>query len=214
MKKSLIILAGGLGKRVNFYFKPLLKICDKTLIEYLLERLSVPREFDETIIVVKSVSQKAKIEGLVRRFNVKIVVDSKDFKDGPLVAMYTGAKYVSSDTVAVLATDYPLMTIDVINKLINKLSECDASIPKWPSGYIEPLVSAYWSKKLLKASQYALFKGLRRARALLSFLEKPCFINVYCLASEPEKVFLNVNTFRDLKLARKLLRSECSDRGS
>ncbi|MCD6114272.1 MAG: molybdenum cofactor guanylyltransferase [Thermoprotei archaeon] len=211
MKSSLIILSGGLGRRVNFQFKPFLKVCGKPLIKLVLERLFSEELFEEVIVVVKNDKQKAMLEEALRHFKVRIVEDEKRFEDGPLVAIYTGAKHARMEYVFIVAVDYPLMTADVAKKMLLKLKECDAVIPEWPNGFIEPLVSAYRREKLVKASYKALLLGMRKARAPLEFLERPCLVSVFSLSKNPEIVFTNVNTLEDLLKAEKLC-SILSDR--
>ncbi len=213
MKNSLIILSGGLGRRINFQFKPLLRVCGKPLIELVLEKLFSKELFEEVIVVVKNNKQKAMLEEALGRFKVKIVEDEEKFEDGPLVAIYTGAKHARTEYVFIMAVDYPLMTTDVIKKMLSKLKECDAVVPEWPNGFIEPLVSAYRRKKLVKASYKALMLGMRKARAPLEFLEKPCLVSVFSLSRNPEIVFTNINTLDDLLKVEKLC-STLSDRGS
>jgi len=212
MKSSLIILSGGLGERINFQFKPLLRVCGKSLIELALEKLFSKELFEEVIVVVKNYKQKAVLEEALEHFKVRIVEDEKEFKDGPLVAIYTGAKNAKMEHVFIVAVDYPLITTDVIKNMLSKLKECDAVIPKWPNGFIEPLVSAYKRRKLVKASYKALMLGMRKARAPLEFLERPCLVSVFSLSRNPEIVFTNINTFDDLLKAEKLC-DTLSDRG-
>ena len=78
MEYSLVILSGGLGRRINFQFKPLLKVCGKTLIELVLEKLFSRDLFEEAIVVVKNSKQKVLLENALGGYELKIVEDEKE----------------------------------------------------------------------------------------------------------------------------------------
>jgi len=200
---SLIVLAGGFSKRLSNVFKPLVRLKNKPLIEILLSNLN--ELFKEIIIVVKYYEQKKAIEEvLYHKANITYVLDDKLFEDGPLVAMYSGAKKAHHHKLFVTASDYPFLSAYVVKKLLEKLSDYEAVVPIWPNGYIEPLAASYKKMPLIKYSYEALMKGERRVRAPLNYM-KTYYVNVYELTSTPEIVFHNINTEKDLMLAEKII---------
>lgn len=201
--RTLIILAGGKSTRLNQKYKPLLKLNNKYLISMVLERIY--KIFEEIIIVVKNRKHELMLKPVTKDYNPIFTYDTKEFKDGPLVAMYSGARIAKGEYLFIIAVDYPFITSNICLYLLEKLSRYEAVVPIWPNGYIEPLASAYKRSSLLDKAYSALAKGYREARAPLKQL-KTCYVSVYELSKNPEITFLNINYLEDLKQARDILK--------
>jgi len=192
---SLVVLAGGFSQRLGSMYKPLIRLKNKPLIKIVIENLE--ELFNEIIVVVKNEEQRSLLEHVLRNKDVVFTLDTSMFRDGPLVAMYTGAMKARYSKLFVIASDYPFVKLNLAKKLLEKLNGYEAVIPMWPNGYIEPLVASYRREPLVKYSYEALVKGRRRAREPLSYM-KTCYVNVYELTPIPEIVFHNINTVEDV----------------
>ncbi len=201
---DLIVLAGGSGDRLGHEYKPLVKIRGKPLIKIILDNLG--KYFKHVIIVVKSEQQKALLQQILNEPHLLYTVDVKEYDNGPLVALYSGALKAVSDKLFVIPCDTPFITYAVASKMLRGLEVYEAVIPKWPNGYIEPLVAAYRRIPLLQASRKALTDNKRTVRSILECL-KTYYIDVYELSNNPIKSFLNINTWEDLKRAEKFMKS-------
>ncbi|OYT57146.1 MAG: hypothetical protein B6U76_01855, partial [Desulfurococcales archaeon ex4484_217_2] len=70
-------------------YKPLIRLKNKPLIKIVIENLE--ELFNEIIVVVKNEEQRSLLEHVLRNKDVVFTLDTSMFRDGPLVAMYTGA---------------------------------------------------------------------------------------------------------------------------
>ena len=83
-----------------------------------------------------------------------------------------------------------------------------AAIPRWPSGYIEPLQAVYHTKSALTAAKMALKQGKMNMRSMIDNLSGVRYVSTMVLEQlEPKLLtFFNVNTPQDLKKADSLLK--------
>ncbi|MEM2137193.1 MAG: molybdenum cofactor guanylyltransferase [Candidatus Methanomethylicia archaeon] len=199
MDACLIILAGGAGERIGIY-KPLLKICGKTIMEMVLENLA--EEFNETLIVVHDEKQREilemEINPLTRKFGIRYVFDTPII-DGPLAAIYAGALSSKYEKIAISPSDTPFINPKIFVKMENYLDGgCEAVVPRWPNGFLEPLISMYLRRPLIKALAMIINLGERRVQSIFRVL-KTRYVDVYDVSSNPEREFFNINTMEDLK---------------
>jgi molybdopterin-guanine dinucleotide biosynthesis protein A len=204
MDATLIVLAGGAGNRMGVY-KPLLKLKDSTLIECVLRNLM--GEFDEVVIVLKEKQQRELLESnceILRNGNFKYAYDPPDM-EGLLAAIYAGASIASNERIAISPSDTPFIKPHIYGKMCRYLDYgCEAVVPRWPNGFIEPLISMYAKTPLLKVLESKISHGERSVRSILDSM-KTLYVDVYEVSLKPEIEFLNVNTIEDLILAEKLI---------
>ena len=138
MKRSSLLLAGGLGTRFNGKEKALLPLGDITFIENSLQVLD--EVSDEVIVSLRDEFQ-------VRSFSSytvgrKIVTDSI-MNRGPLAGMLEGFRASTGDYVFVVACDMPFLNPDVIDVLFEVAEGHDALIPVGGDGKKEPLLEDF-----------------------------------------------------------------------
>ncbi|MGL4787227.1 MAG: molybdenum cofactor guanylyltransferase, partial [Cetobacterium sp.] len=93
-KKSVILLAGGKGSRLNYVDKSFLEFKGKPFFEIIIEKLE---NFSEIIIISNSPEKYLK-------YNVKVIED--DIKNiGPLGGIFTGLKNALNDECLILSCD-------------------------------------------------------------------------------------------------------------
>jgi molybdopterin-guanine dinucleotide biosynthesis protein A len=201
--KSAIILAGGRSRRLG-KDKGLLFLGGKTLIEKVYERIDSVAE--EVVIAVHTERQKRAYSRLIG--NCYFSVDESSYA-GPLSGLSSGLKNVTGEKVAVVGCDMPFISPELMQLLYELSREYDASIPRWPSGYIEPLHAVYDTDSCRTAVHRALRRGRSDMRSMISALPRIIYVSTEAIRRlDPNlKMFTNINTRSDLLCARRLLRS-------
>jgi molybdopterin-guanine dinucleotide biosynthesis protein A len=94
--------------------------------------------------------------------------------------------------------------------LVRSLGEHQAVVPMWPNGYLESLHSVLERDSALKAAGEAIDSGDLSVRGLFDRLSDVEFMDVELLREyDPELLtFFNVNTWEDLKKARRIAGDE------
>jgi len=204
--KSAIILAGGRSVRFGGD-KGLLPLDDRTLIEHVYGKVaSVARE---VVIAVRSKSQRKAYSQLVR--NCLFVLDEWP-GNGPLNGLWSGLKRVTGEKVAVVGCDMPLVSPELMRLLYELSWTYDAVIPRWPSGYIEPLHSVYDVDRCRTATTTALRKGRSDMRAMILSLARVLYLSTEAIRKIDSdlNMFVNINTHNDLLRTKRILGSQMS----
>lgn len=202
MKRSAIILAGGVSKRFG-RSKGLIELKKKPLILHVLNRISSVAE--EIVVVVSSDAQREQFERFASR-EVAVIVDEQKTQS-PLVGALTGFNYVRGAYSLLLPCDTPFLSIQVAQLLLDLCVGKSAAIPRWPDGYIEPLQAAYNTESTLKATKIALAQGKLDFQSMIAHLRTVRYISTIVLRQVDPKLmtFVNINTPEDLKKAESML---------
>lgn len=203
MQKSAVILAGGFSRRFGSD-KGLVLFKNKPLVRHVIDKVSPI--VDEILVVVSSEKQKNIFEAVVEN-SAKFVID-KDGSQSPLVGAMTGFEKTKSQYSILLPCDAPLVSSKILKFLLDIRNNKHAVIPRWPTGYIEPLQAVYHTTSALTAATEALNDGYLNMRSMIKNLKKVRYISTIVLKQiDPELVtFFNVNTPDDLKKANSLLK--------
>ena len=203
MRKSAVILAGGFSRRFGSD-KGLVLLNAKPLVRHLIDNVSPV--VDEIFVVVSSKEQKKNFEPVVEN-TTKLVID-KDDTQSPLVGAITGFESTDSEYSLLLPCDAPLVSTQIVKFLLDLCTNRHAVIPRWPSGYLEPLQAVYHTKSALFAAKTALKNGRLNMRSMIDNLQGVRYISTMVLEQlEPKLVtFFNVNTPQDLKKAESFLK--------
>jgi len=203
LRKSAIILAGGLSKRLG-QDKGLIKLAGKPLLVHVLDRIS--GVIDEIVVVVSSESQKRIFGDLVKQ-RARVTVD-RDKTQSPLVGALTGFENVRGEYSLLLPCDVPFVSGQIASFLLDLCISRSAVIPRWPNGFIEPLQAAYHTKSAQTAAEKALESGKMDLQSMIAFLRGVRYVSTLVLQQVDPKLltFFNVNTFVDLKKAESLLK--------
>lgn len=199
---GVLILAGGKGDRIGGN-KALLTLGGRSLVQHVVE---VAEQFSDQVVVV--VGENQHIGRLSKQLpaHVQLVRDaSKD--QGPLMAIFSGLRHITSEYAVVLPCDSPFVNAKVMVSLIRSAEGFDAVIPLWPNGYTEPLHSVYRTQPTAHAAGEALRLGRLRVRDLLDSLRNPRYLPVDELRPyDPDLLtFFNINGQRDLRLAEAII---------
>jgi molybdopterin-guanine dinucleotide biosynthesis protein A len=203
LKNSAVILAGGFSRRLG-QDKGLIDLAGKPLILHVVDRVS--KVVDETVVVVGSCVQKEKFESLLGH-KANVVADKHEAQS-PLVGALTGFESVKGEYSLLLPCDTPFISSQIAQFLLDTCVNKGAVIPRWPSGYIEPLQAAYQTKLALTAAKEALEQGKLDLRSMIARLRRVRYISTVVLRQMDPKLltFFNINTLGDLKRAESLLK--------
>ena len=190
-----IILAGGknlrLGRNKAFEI-----IRGKTIIDRVFERLE---PISSQIVVVTSWAQF----DIELNLEVDIVADIYP-NMGPLGGIYTGLTASKSDVNIIAACDMPFLNTDLLEYMVEMLTDYDAVVPRLANEMIELLHAVYAKNCLSRIDERLTTKKL----SIHAFLEE---VNVRYLEEEesrnidPElKSFFNINYQKDLDKALKI----------
>ncbi|WP_407356847.1 molybdenum cofactor guanylyltransferase [Methanolobus sp. WCC5] len=195
MNRSSLLLAGGLGTRLNGREKALMIFEGRTLLERTLEILDTVS--DEVIVSLRDESQ-------LRHFSIylrdrKVVLDSIR-NAGPLAGMLAGFEQACTDCVFVVACDMPFINAGLIDMMFDMVGEHDALIPVSQYGIKEPLHAVYRRETMLEAIEASLELGDRSILAPVSSLNDVIYMDADIIRSIDKelKSFVNINTPSDV----------------
>ncbi len=186
------ILAGGKNSRIGGRNKALIEIDNCTILKNNTKVLK--SIFDEIILVTNSPEQYACVE------NDYTIISDEIKGIGPLGGIYSALLKTNKDAIFFVPCDMPFLNTKVINKVIEayRKKKYDAVVPRIKDN-IEPLHAIY-KKSIYKKLFTHITEGCNYS--IRNFYRK---INVYYLDLEDNlfnnKVFTNVNTHTDLKIA-------------
>lgn len=203
---ELVVLAGGAGRRLGGVYKPIVHICGKPIILMLLEEVS--KYFVKIIIVTHNRQQASTISNTLGtlRSSVEVVEDLLENRS-PLTGLYTASLTVGSEVFAVVPADTPFIRGETLVKLCRYLTDdYDAVVPRWPNGYIEPLIAVYRRDAVKEVLEGSDFQGAPVSWLLERIRTK--YVDVTEVSANPSYEFFNVNTPEDLERAREL----CNDK--
>jgi len=203
-KRTGIILAGGTAERFGCD-KGLLELAEKPLVLHVFDRIK--NQVDEVIVVVGS-NEQEKAYSKVFPSETKIQIDVEK-SDCPLIGALTGLANANGTYSILLPCDTPFISKDVIELLFEASFNVDATIPRWPNGYIEPLQAVYHTRSALSAAKEAVMKGKRRMQSMISLLHGVRYLSTIVLREIDSDLltFFNVNTPIDLKRAKKIIKN-------
>lgn len=197
---SALVMAGGKGTRMRSEEneeKPLLKIGNKPLIEYVLDALKNATKIQEIIVAVSKYTPKT--AALVQQCGVKVLnTPGKGFVED----MQDVIRNLNLNIVLTISADIPFITGKLIDEIIDYYQHCG----KLALTVTVPLQI----RRRLNLSYDYVFESANESLV-------PAGINVIngkriheteleeeVLVIDNEKIAVNINTFQDLKIARLL----------
>lgn len=194
---AIILVRGEKSKRLKRE-KSSIMLCGKTILGITIEKLS---DLFQKIFIVSN--QPEKFASCVSE-KVEIIKD--DIGCGPLGGIYTGLKSSPSKWNFVVACDLPFISKEFILYMVGKVSfEYDAIVPEY-NGYNEVLHSCY-NKRILSIAGGMIEQKQYQIKKLLSKINVKYIKNdEIMLFGNPEHLFFNINTEKDLKKAMEISR--------
>ena len=200
---TLVVLSGGRGKRLGEY-KPLAKLCDRPLVCWVLDNLA-PLS-GERLLIVHETDQAKEIKSAAKKcgHRVSIVTDLPG-ENLPLTGLYTASLYSTGEILLVAPADTPFLKAGTYRRLLEKLGSHDAAVPRWPQGYLEPLIAVYRAEALRRAARQSIEAGKKRSMAPLAAMDV-VYVPVEEAFENPEVETFNINSPEDLRRAESVCR--------
>lgn len=187
-----IIIAGGKSSRIGVN-KSLLKIDDKTIIEFIVETLL--HSFEKVIIISNDIDSYKFIK-------LKTYPDIYINK-GPLGGIHSGLFHSDTEKNFVVSCDMPLVTKEIISYITNYPSEKKIKVASL-KGKIQPLCGFY-SKSVLKEVEEILNDSISENYSVRRLIEITGSEVIELSDNKifSENAFLNINNIEDFQFFKK-----------
>lgn len=187
-----LILAGGRSSRMNGHDKGLLKLNDKPMIDYVIQKLK-PQVKQILISANRHIEQ-------YQQFGYEVLLDDYDDFRGPLAGMLRGLSHSKSEYLLTVPCDGPLLPADLVRRMLYFARENHVrAVIAFDGKYRQPTYNLVHRELLpamsqsLEQNEHKLGKWLMDNGALeLDF-------------SDQKSAFININTLADLNLLAKQL---------
>jgi molybdopterin-guanine dinucleotide biosynthesis protein A len=211
MQRTVIILAGGKGQRVQARDKCLIPLGSKPLIQHVVENLAGVA--DELIVAARDEQQGAAIKERIPN-TIALVYDSVE-GFGPLAGFLAGLARAAAPYALIIGCDMPFVDPQVVELLfaVAAHGEYDAVVPQWKNGMLEPLHAVYKREPTLAAVRDAISRGDEKLANVLARLRHVHFLPIPELREiTPDlRTFRNINTHAELATCAALLTERHSD---
>ncbi|ALJ04311.1 hypothetical protein APS56_03770 [Pseudalgibacter alginicilyticus] len=178
-----IILAGGKSTRMGTD-KGFLLLNNKTFMQYSIEALQPL--VSEIIIVSDNINYDV--------FGYKRITDIKK-NAGPIAGICSGLEISSTEYNLILSCDVPLITSEVLQKLIDNIDDTSEIIQIESLGKSMPLIALYKTQIIKKFNELLQTTDERRLRKAV----ETCKTKNIILKEDNTACTMNVNTQNDLK---------------
>jgi bifunctional UDP-N-acetylglucosamine pyrophosphorylase / glucosamine-1-phosphate N-acetyltransferase len=138
-KVSSVILAAGKGSRLNCDIpKPLLPVCGKNMLDFVIEAVSLRDTAKVTLVLGH---EKQKIVSVYENKVCEIVTQEQQLGTGHAVMSYLEQTKTDSKYILIACADTPLLTRDILEHFFNQVEskDLDAGVltfeAKDPTGY-------------------------------------------------------------------------------
>lgn len=188
---TVLILAGGLARRMGKMEKALLPLAGRPLLAHILDRLS-----PQTVDIVLNAN------GDPHRFgdfpDLRVIPDIRPNHQGPLAGVEAGLKILEAFWILTVPADLPFLPSDLVRQLCNRATRPDFPVVAQSYGRIHPVVSL-WPKSILAPLNEYLDSG---QKSLMGWLRHTPHVTVdFQAQGEALDPFFNINTPEDLATA-------------
>lgn len=201
MAVTALVMAGGRASRMNSSTeKPLLKVHGKTMLERIVQVLEQSRLVDRIVVAVTEQSPKTALAA--RHLGLEIIETAGEGYESD---MRCAIRKLELDDVLVISADLPLVTVSIIDQAIDRFKS---------SG--KPALSVMTPIELIERqgldAQYVFeIAGRRMVPIGINLIDGRMIeageLEQEVLVSEDDSTLLNVNTPRELQLARRWRKS-------
>ncbi|MCL4186018.1 MAG: molybdenum cofactor guanylyltransferase MobA [Rhodobacteraceae bacterium] len=198
-----LVLAGGLGRRMQGADKPLLQLAGRPLVAHALARLAP----QVGILALSANGEPARLASL----GLQVLADADDSRPGPLAGVLAGLDWAAARGHAALICvpcDAPFLPADLAARLAAAAAPSGAAVAASPDagGRLRrhPTV-ALWPVACRAALRQAVAGGLRKPGLWAEILGA----GVAAWDARPVDPFFNVNTPDDLARAEALVATGC-----
>ena len=187
-----IVLSGGKSSRMKTD-KGLVDVLGKHLIQYTIDNLSP---------VCNEILISSNSEGY-DKFGFKVIKDEVE-NIGPVGGLYSCLKASANEVNIVLSCDTPLVSMEILQCLLNNFEGHAASVPWYEKDYYEPLCAIYTKEfeKVLKKAIEVNNHKLPRIYTNTDIKKIPIKDHLDCFSTN---AFFNVNSIEDVKKLENIL---------
>jgi len=192
---TVLILAGGLGRRVNNQNKGLLLVHGKPLIEYIIDKI----KHQTKNIIINANQNTAAYEAL----GYPVIADKYPDHQGPLAGILSCEHAVTTELVLTIPCDTPLLPEDLLDKMLQTYnSHSPEQLCVVHDGErIQNLFLLFHRTKFAHLAEF--FTNNRRKVA--DWIQSQVYNR--CDFSNQKTNFLNINTEENLVALQKVLKS-------
>jgi adenosylcobinamide-phosphate guanylyltransferase len=195
-----LIMAGGKGTRMKIaQEKPLIKVCGKPVIEYVLAALKDAQKIDSVIVATTNCTPKT--TQLMRQLGVKVIeTPGKDYVSDMGYAVQT----LKLGVFLAIAADLPLIRGEMIDAIVERYEHCGkpaltVAVPLETKAKLG--MSSEYSFKM--ADQNVVPVGINVIDGHKRYGDEWLDQDI-CLLNHDE-LAININTVQELQLAERLL---------
>jgi len=190
---SALILAGGRSSRMDGYDKGLLKLLDRPMIDYVIERLK-PQVGQILISANRHLEQ-------YREFGYEVLVDDYNDYRGPLAGMARGLAQSDTDYLLTVPCDGPLLPTDIAGRMLHYAIQNQAkAVLVFDGQYKQPTYNLIHKDLAAQLNQSLMNNEHKLGKWLMDNGA------VRLDYSDQQAAFLNINTPDDLCLLGKALK--------
>jgi molybdopterin-guanine dinucleotide biosynthesis protein A len=180
-----VILAGGRARRMNNQDKGLINFKGRPMVSFALAALA-------PVVDCVLINANRNLEQY-RQFGWPVISDQTDNFDGPLAGVLSAMIHADAEVLLVVPCDSPLIKIEHLQKLLDKLIESKADVAVAFDGErLHPVFLAIKTDLQMSLQNY-LDGGHRK---MMDWLAQQSLVQVD-FSSEPE-IFWNINTMDEL----------------
>ncbi len=189
---SALILAGGRSSRMDGHDKGLLKLLDRPMIDYVIERLK-PQVGHILISANRHLEQ-------YRKLGYKVLVDDYNDYRGPLAGMARGLAQSNTDYLLTVPCDGPLLPTDIAARMLHYAIQKQAkAVLVFDGQYKQPTYNLIHKDLGVQLNQSLVNNEHKLGKWLMDNGA------VKLDYSDQKSAFLNINTPDDLRLLNQAL---------
>jgi len=200
MGVTALVMAGGKATRMPLAEeKPLLRVGDKPLIEHVLVALKNAKKINSIVVAVSDYTPKT--AGLMLQFPVSVIkTPGKEYVSD----MGYAVKTLKLQTVLAIGADFPLMTAEVVNAIVEHYERCGKPA-------LSVVVSTETKAQLGLRGKYGFeLDGRRVVPAGINVIDGRRIdeeeLDEAILVLDRKEVALNINTIQELRIAENLFK--------
>ncbi len=197
-----VILAGGRSSRFHLN-KVFLEIGGEPLVKHVVTAAS---KVTKDIVLTIGIDDREEDFRRVIPSWVKIAKDTST-KKAPILGALTGLESITSNYAAILASDMPFVSSDVVRQLHDEAHGFNLAIPYWSNGNIEPLYAVYDVGNAITVFRETIAHSDLRMHHAIKRLTSINYVPVENFRNtDPLLIcFVNINLPTDLGLVHRIL---------
>jgi len=200
MGVTALVMAGGKGTRMKLaQEKPLIEVCGKPVIEYVLATLKKAKKIDQIIVATSSATPKT--AALMKKHGVKVIeTPGKDYVSDMGYTVQT----LKLGVFLAIAADLPLVKPEMVDEIVERYERCGkpaltVAVPM----AIKTRLGMCIDYSFQEGGQEVVPVGINVIDGSKRYGDEWLDQDIYVM--NQEELAVNINTVQELKLAEDLL---------